>query len=187
MKKLTINIKILIGVIFCSAIITPGCTKQTPGPPELKQSDQGISILKMEGVTQISGAGSFATSNECDAASQGAAFAFKLTGDLTGCLYNFPDYFECSPSGTYRQDGREFFVGTYKGEPGTFWTTYKFEGRYEDCAENGTPLGPEIFGRCQHPLVEESGDGVFEGASGRLDFKDDVQTGTFYYRGHLGF
>jgi hypothetical protein len=43
----------------------------------------------------------------------------------------------------------------------------------------------EIFGRCQHPLVAGTGSGVFAGATGRLDFKDEVETGIFYYRGHV--
>jgi hypothetical protein len=110
-----------------------------------------------------------------------------LTGDLKGCLNVFIDDFECSPSGTYREEGREYFVGTYKGKTGTFWTGYKFEGKYEGCAANGAALGAEIFGRCQHPIVEGSGEGAFEGVTGRLDFKDDIEAGNFPYRGHLQF
>jgi hypothetical protein len=34
-------------------------------------------------------------------------------------------------------------------------------------------------------MVKGSGEGVFEGATGRLDFKDDVSVGNFPYRGHL--
>ena len=32
----------------------------------------------------------------------------------------------------------------------------------------------EVFGRCQHPIVDGSGTGVFDGVSGRLDFKDVI-------------
>ena len=110
-----------------------------------------------------------------------------MTGDIEGCLYVFVDEFECSPSGTYREKGREHFVGTYKGETGTFWTGYKFEAKYEGCAANGSPLGAEIIGRCQHPIVEGSGDGIFGGVTGRLDFQDDIEAGNFPYRGHLRF
>jgi hypothetical protein len=113
-----------------------------------------------------------------------ANYALVMTGDLEGCLYTFvnPDT-ASSPSGTYRETGTETFVGSVFGseEPGTFETTYRFEAKYED-VDN---LAGEIFGRCQHPIVEGSGTGIFEGVTGRLDFKDDVETGTFLYRGHL--
>jgi hypothetical protein len=45
--------------------------------------------------------------------------------------------------------------------------------------------GVELHGRCQHPIAKGSGTGGFEGASGRLDFKDIVDAGTFVYRGHI--
>ena len=106
-----------------------------------------------------------------------------MTGDLEGCLYTFVETAESSPSGTYRETGTEPFVGSYLGGAGTFETTYRFEAKYEDVAN----LAGEIFGRCQHPIVEGSGTGIFEGVSGRLDFKDDVETGNFLYRGHLRF
>jgi hypothetical protein len=137
------------------------------------------------GATQISGIGYYATSGECDYESQNAAFALRMTGDIQGCLYVFIDDYECSPSGTYREEGREYFVGTYNGQSGTFWTTYKFEAKYEDC--DGGPLGAEIFGRCQHPITEGSGTGVFSGVSGQLTFKDDIEAGNFPYRGQLRF
>ena len=45
--------------------------------------------------------------------------------------------------------------------------------------------GSEVHGRCQHPIVAGSGTGGFAGATGRADFKDDVVTGEFLYRGHI--
>ena len=45
--------------------------------------------------------------------------------------------------------------------------------------------GVEVMGRCQHPLTAGSGTGIFAGATGRLDFKDEVSTGLFFYRGHI--
>ena len=63
---------------------------------------------------------------------------------------------------------------------------FRFEGKFEGC-DNGAFVGAEIFGRCQHPIVDGSGEGVFEGVSGRLDFKDDVELVNFPYRGHLQF
>ena len=45
--------------------------------------------------------------------------------------------------------------------------------------------GVEVKGRCQHPIITGSGTGGFAGATGRLDFKDQVSTGRFFYRGHI--
>jgi hypothetical protein len=103
---------------------------------------------------------------------------------LEGCLYTFVGPHKSSPSGTYRETGTETFVGSYldKGS-GTFETTYRFEAKYED-VDN---LVGEQFGRCQHSIVEGSGTGIFEGVTGRIDFKDDVEAGNFPYRGHLQY
>ena len=135
-----------------------------------------------EGATQISGVGYFAEPGECtDPEGQGADFALTMTGDLEGCHYVFVETAEGSPSGTYRETGTEIFVGQYNGEAGTFSTTYRFEAKYEDWVN----LVGEIFGRCQHPIVADSGTGVFEGVTGRLDVKDDIAAGNFPYKGHL--
>lgn len=178
-------------MIIVSLLVFTGCKKSTlpdaitPVAAAIeKESVSG----NARGATQISGVGFFATAAECNSPlGQGADYAVRMTGDLEGCLYAFIDEFECSPSGTYREVGREYFIGTYNGNAGTFWTTYKFEAKYEGCAANGAPLGAEIFGRCQHPVTADTGTGVFEGVTGRLDFKDDVVAGNFPYRGHLQF
>jgi hypothetical protein len=111
----------------------------------------------------------------------GADFALIMTGDLDGCLYTFVETAQSSPSGTYRETGTERFVDS--DGRGTFLTTYRFEAKYEDV----DTLSGEIFGRCQHPIVEGSGTGIFEGVTGILFFKDEVETGNFLYRGHLRF
>jgi hypothetical protein len=138
-----------------------------------------------QGATQISGVAFF--DDPLDPACEdpegvGANYALVMTGDLEGCLYTFVDPDAASsPSGTYRETGTETFVAS--DGSGTFETTYRFEAKYEDVAN----LSGEIFGRCQHPIVEGSGTVDYEGVSGRLDFKDDVETGDFLYRGHLRF
>jgi hypothetical protein len=179
--------KIFIGLLFCLPLINPSLHKNHAVSKALAISQQEPVLMKAGGAKQFSGVGYYATTDECDYEGMGAAYAVRMTGDLEGCLYAFIDAYECSPSGTYREVGREYFVGTYNGKYGTFWTTYKFEAKYEGCAENGAPLGAEIFGRCQHPLVAGSGTGVFSGATGRLDMKDNVEEGSFPYRGHLRF
>ncbi len=135
------------------------------------------------GATQISGVGVYGDKQTCNAKLVGADYALILDGDLEGCLYTFIETQKSSPSGTYRETGRETFVGSIGDESGTFRTTYRFEAKYEDVAN----LTGEIFGRCQHPIVKGSGTGDFEGVTGILLFKDDVETVTFPYRGHLRY
>ncbi len=184
------NNRIFIRLIFCLALISLSCSKDVPMSSELAQSEQE-SVLGKPGATQISGIGFPSDFDECDDPPLGAVLATRMTGDLEGCLYTIIDKSECSPSGTYREQGREVFVGTYHGETdktGTFETTYKFEAKYESCPEPNSPFPAEIFGRCQHPIVAGSGTDGFEGVTGRIDFKDEVDPPVqFPYRGHLRF
>ena len=139
------------------------------------------STVQAAGSVQISGMGYFASPDECpETASLGATYAVLMTGDLVGCHYVFVTSSHCSPSGTYVEEGNEYFVSATNPND-TFRTRYKFEAKYRDCS---TATG-EIFGRCQHPIIAGSGKGIFEGVTGRLDFKDDVAIGNFPYRGHL--
>jgi hypothetical protein len=137
------------------------------------------------GATQISGDARFdeAEAPVCAPVPAGYEYALVMHGDLEGCLYTHVNTAESSPSGTYRETGTELFVGSYLDGSGTFKTTYKFEAKYEDV----DTLSGEIFGRCQHPIVEGSGTGVFAGVSGHLFFKDEVESGIFFYRGHLRY
>lgn len=178
MRKNTSLILAAITLFFFS------CQKAVDKPRLLKEDIAKPSADNLKGEIQISGMGTYAENGECTGG-QGSAFALKLAGDLNGCLYVFIDDFECSPSGTYREEGREYFVGAYNGQPGTFGTTYKFEAKYEHC--DGGPLGAEIFGRCQHPIVVGSGTGAFANVTGQLNFKDDIEAGNFPYSGHLRF
>ena len=182
--------KTFISVSFLLAVILFACSKnknsvsQKETLPE-EQTSSNLNAENKSGATQISGMGTYAETGECTGG-EGSSFALKLTGEFNGCLYVFVDEYECSPSGTYREEGREYFVGTYNGQSGTFWTTYKFEAKYEGC-DNGAPVGAEIFGRCQHPIVAGSGTGIFNGVTGQLNFKDNIEAGNFPYRGHLQF
>lgn len=146
-----------------------------------------VSPALADGAVQISGMGEFAAPGECsdivtDADGDAADFALKLTGDLGGCLYTFVDAFRCDPSGTYHESGTELYVADGSaGDEGTFRTTYRFTAKYDDCPN----FGGQQHGRCQHPIAEGTGTGDYEGVSGRLDFKDNVDAGNFSYRGHL--
>ena len=108
-----------------------------------------------------------------------------MTGSLEGCWYTDVNTVKETPGGVYLESGEEVFVGSLNGGPvGTFATTYKFEGKYDPDS------GVQLHGRCQHPIVEGSGTGGFEGAKGRLDFKDIITPGaltTYVYRGHIKF
>jgi len=189
------NNKHFTQLIFCLALILPGCSNEDAVSPNVAQSDQQSILDKASkqgagsrnGATQISGIGLFDAADECGSLGQGATFALTMTGALEGCFYIFVEEYECSPSGTYREIGRELFVGTYNGEEGSFETTYKFEAKYEGCNDDGSYAGAEILGRCQHPIVNGSGEGVFEGVTGRIDMKDDIAAANYPYRGHFKF
>lgn len=142
------------------------------------------SSIASEGITQISGVGAFAAPDECvDPQGDGSDYALRLSGDISGCHYVFVEVSRCSAGRAYFEAGTEIFVGTYSGGSGTFGTNYVFTGVYRDCPG----FGGQIAGRCQHPITSGSGTDVFEGVAGRIDMRDDVETGTFAYRGHLSF
>ena len=178
---------------FCVALVTLSCSESFVEPNASSQNalNKTQSDLKSAsnstGATQISGLGFFDATDECNSPGQGATYAVTMTGQLDGCLYVFIEEVDCSPSGTYREVGRELFVGMYNGGSGSFWTTYKFEANYQGCPHDGNYIGAEILGRCQHPIVAGSGEGVFEGVTGRIDMKDDIEAGNYPYRGHLRF
>jgi hypothetical protein len=106
-----------------------------------------------------------------------------MTGSLDGCWYTKVVTSKETPSGVYLETGEEVFVGSLDGGPvGTFATTYRFESKWDPDVSTGV----EVRGRCQHPIVRGSGTGGFEGARGRLDFKDIIgDPVTYVYRGHI--
>lgn len=130
------------------------------------------------GTTQVNGEAVFGTSSDCP--DYPAAWAIlAMDGDLEGCWYIHGwDVVQETPSGIYQERGTETFVGCMGTVCGSFDTTYKFTAKF-------AADGSELHGRCQHPIEPGSGTGGFEGATGRVDFKDDVETGIFYYRGHI--
>ena len=137
------------------------------------------------GATQISGFADLSGAG-CDAGF--GDFAIGLSGDLEGCNYVTVLTSVCSPRGTYNETGTEYYVivNDEMEEIGTFSTTYRFTAKYTECdQEEGIPGGVEIFGRCQHPIVAGSGTGMFEGVTGRLDYKDYPAINEYPYRGHL--
>jgi hypothetical protein len=61
---------------------------------------------------------------------------------------------------------------------GTFSTTYTFTAKFVD-----DTFAEEIHGRCHHTIV--SGTDGFAGATGMINFKDDVEAAIFLYAGHI--
>lgn len=135
------------------------------------------------GMTQLRALGSPGDFEMCDD-QEGANsdFPIIIEGDLVGCLYQWWGPGEFRPGNTYYETGTELFVGCLADGVtcGTFETTYVFTGKYADADFSG-----QKFGRCQHPIVAGTGTGDFSGATGRLDFKDDVVAGNFPLRGHI--
>jgi hypothetical protein len=136
------------------------------------------------GTTQVDGDAAF-EANACTTPPAGFDDypGLALHGSLEGCLYT--DVLTATehgaPSGIYHETGRETVVASLNGGPvGTFTTTYKFESKWDPDTS-----GVELKGRCQHPITVGSGTGAFAGATGRLDFKDEVTTGLYFYRGHI--
>lgn len=122
-----------------------------------------------------------AAGTECD--DPASVFTIELSGGLEGCWYNAGWVVTVdTPSGVYQEVGSEWFVGCLMNDGeeiacGTFETTYRFTAKFTDVGQQ--------HGRCQHPLVAGSGTGDFAGATGRADFKDDVELGNFDVRGHI--
>jgi hypothetical protein len=175
------NTRLLALCTSAALALSAGCSPDSPtvASPDAQFDQNG---LFTGGATQVSGIGFFAESGECnDPEGLGSDYDLTMTGDLEGCHYVFVETARCSAGGAYSETGTETFVGLYNGVPGTFRTTYLFTATYEDCAN----LVGEIAGRCQHPIIAGSGEGVFEGVTGRFDMQDDIEMGNFPYRGHF--
>lgn len=134
-----------------------------------------------DGATQIGGQTDFAECSDpptgYEASQTPDGYAFHINGDLEGCLYGVITDFRFHPSGTYQEIADEIFVSDADSAD-TFEMTELYTAKFN-------PDFSLEFARCKHPIVEGSGTGEFEGVSGRLDFKDDVDTGIAVYKGHL--
>ena len=133
------------------------------------------------GATQVAGQ---TDSTPCDTPPPGFedsqtadGYAFHISGDLTGCIYGVITDARFHPAGTYQEIADEIFVSDANSGD-TFEMTELYTAKFN-------PDFSLDFARCKHPIVSGSGNGAFEGVSGRLDFKDDVDTGIAYYKGHL--
>ncbi|HEY6978808.1 MAG TPA: hypothetical protein VH396_21070 [Chitinophagaceae bacterium] len=174
------------GAIVISVLLFATCRKDETNLTDnsLSATGDAVSDLK-KASTGITGIGFYAQADECKATGESADYILKMTGDIEGCIYTYIDKSECV-NGYYYEEGREHFVGTYKGKDGSFWTNYKSLGKYEGCS-GGSPTGAEILGFCEHPIVKGSGEGVFKGVTGRYYMIDKVKAVKFPYEGQLRF
>ena len=164
---MTTNIQKFVAALAVAA----AATALAPAPMASAGNEQ------FDAIGELAGPGS-----ECD--DPASVFTIELSGGLEGCWYTA--WFEttvATPSGTYQEVGEEWFVGCLVEDGvdlacGTFETTYRFTAKF---TEEG-----QQHGRCQHPIVKGSGTGDFDGATGRVDFKDNVELGNFNVRGHIG-
>lgn len=138
------------------------------------------------GTIEISGVG-FGV-DECEGKTSNVTL--EMTGDLEGCLYaTVTDSAWIPSSGIYLEQGTERFEGCLDVHGtekvcGAFATTYRFTAKFPPGGDE-PDFTQEIHGRCQHPIVEGSGEDDFEGVTGRFNINDDVDAGTFPYRGHV--
>ena len=120
------------------------------------------------------------------ATGQPPAAANAIAGSLIGCW--FLDVYTpgpTSPGGILHATGAEHFVGcldirqegrcTGDDPAGTLALSARFEFKVVN--------NQEIWGRCQHQIL--SGTGAFQGATGKIDFHDNVTNGTSSYRGWI--
>jgi hypothetical protein len=168
---LTRNKKPVVALASAIATLTVAVTGMLVASPAATARAAGM------GTTHVSGIQTPVTSGPCWNAD--AVASFVMTGDLTGCWYT--DQLAClaQPSGAVQCSGYEHFTGSIAERHGTLDFAFTFTGKYD------FSTGAEIHGRCHHPIIDAEGD--FAGATGSLDFKDDVTTGCASYTGHITF
>ena len=106
---------------------------------------------------------------------EGSDFGLLLTGDLEGCLSVFVKGFKCKELedfDSYFERGREIFVGTLRGKPGRFRTTYTFDAAYAKGFCESFDPALEVGGSCIHKVQGRSG--IFKNAEGVLTFIDVI-------------
>jgi hypothetical protein len=145
-------------------------------------------------VIAVSGSQAFASPGDlfgaacisADPVPGGAPAVFTMSGSLVGCWYlvDFVDKFQ--DNGALQETGHELFVGcldggddgSCSGDPsGTLSFSYVFTGKFDPVTFD------EIKGRCHHHV--DGGTEGFEGATGIINFKDDVATGIANYNGNI--
>lgn len=137
----------------------------------------GGSVALAKGDHSSKGRSTFVSGNSTfsDCGLEGSDAALLMTGDLEGCLSIFIQGSECTELedfDPYLERGREVFVGTLHGKPGTFRTTYTFDGAYAGGFCQSLDASLEVGGGCIHKIDGTSG--VFKHAEGQFTFIDVI-------------
>lgn len=106
-------------------------------------------------------------------------FTIALEGSFTGCLYTDEiTSAKVKRDGTFVEEGFETIAGCWHSPDGdkcgTLKTTYRYIATF-------APDGTQLTGGCYHPFIGGTGD--FAGATGGFVFQDDLELGTFNFRG----
>jgi hypothetical protein len=122
-----------------------------------------------------------------DCGLEGSDVALAMTGDLEGCWSVFVQGFKCKELDgydLYLENGREVFIGKYRGKQGRFATDYTLDAVMAKGFCQSFDFTLEVAGGCDHKIHGRSG--VFDGAEGRIKFLDviagvtgDPVSGTF--------
>lgn len=169
MKKIVAVTGLLAMLTFTGAALANGTTVRVSGIQAAPPTAPGEPCYELDPAT-----------------GQAPVDANAMAGSLIGCW--FTDVFTqgvTSPTGILHATGAEHFVGCLDIEREGRCTgddpagTLALSARFEFKVVNDQ----EIWGRCQHKIL--SGTGDFDGATGEIDFKDNVTNGTSSYRGHI--
>jgi hypothetical protein len=110
-----------------------------------------------------------------DCGLQGSDLALAMSGDLEGCWSVFVEGSRCKELDDfdlYLENGREVFIGKFRGKRGRFATDYTLEAAMAKGFCQSFDFSLEVAGGCRHEIHGRSG--VFEGAEGLLDFLDVI-------------
>jgi hypothetical protein len=117
--------RVLIAIALASMMLAGGSAASASG------GKAGASVASAGGNKEpvfVSGNSTFS-----DCGLPGSDYALSLTGDLEGCWSTFIQGHKCKALADYDlyfEEGREEFLGEYRGKKGEFRTTYTFEGVY---------------------------------------------------------
>jgi hypothetical protein len=140
-------------------------------------------------VAQAGSGSTFVSGNSTysDCGLEGSDLALAMTGDLVGCWSVFVQGSRCKELDDfdlYYENGREVFIGKFRGKNGRFATDYTLETAMAKGFCQSFDFSLEVAGGCRHKVHGRSG--VFEGASGLIKFLDvitnvsgDPVTGSF--------
>jgi hypothetical protein len=130
----------------------------------------GVALATNDGTIFVSG-----NSTYSDCGIEGSDLALAMTGDLEGCWSVFVEGFKCKELDgfdLYLENGREVFVGKFRGKQGRFVTDYTLDAVMAKGFCQSFDFTLEVAGGCDHKVHGRRG--VFAGAEGRLKFLDVI-------------